>query len=188
MTDSFFTGDITDEPGSNGDSGGSGSSGYDAKGNVQNNLNTAIQGFGYQNGGTSAFSFNFNGGAGGGVTVGFNIAWDSQGNFAVQEVTGVGLDSLGASLTLNVEQTNARDVFQLEGRGGQGGVDGGEILVGEGGLIQGVGYEGYYVGTGLGVGSPVGASIYTTNTKNILEFNVFDEWNNVKEVFGFGNN
>ena len=128
-----------------------------------------------------------NAGWGVGGTLGANIVWDEEGNIAIQGVKGGGGDVPSISLTLNLELTNAKNVYHLEGVGGQAGIEGGEGLVGEGGAMFGKGYSGGYFGVGAGVGVPVGASGYIIQTRNILVINVNEIMNSVSEVFGYGN-
>jgi len=120
---------------------------------------------------TWGVSLNFNAGWGAGGTVGVNLVADDNWNVGLQVIVGGGGDVPSASVTLNLEDTNASDIFQLEGTGGQTGIDGGGGLVGEAGAMFGNGYSGGYVGGGIGVGVPVGVSGYVTNTSTVTSFN-----------------
>ena len=128
---------------------------------------------------TGALSLNLNVGWGVGGTLGANIAWDTEGNLALQLVAGGGGDTPGASLTGNLEITNAKNVHALSGIGAQAGVDVGEVIVFEGGYLTGNGYSGSYGGFGFGVGTPVGASGYVTNTTNVFTINLPSLWDSV---------
>ncbi|PCJ34065.1 MAG: hypothetical protein COA75_14205, partial [Cellvibrionales bacterium] len=125
---------------------------------------------------TAGISINVNFGFGVGGTIGLNVVGDDSGNIAIQSVLGGGGDTPGASLTGNYEATNADTVYELEGPGSQAGMDGGEVLVIEGGAIFGQGFSGWYAGYGAGFGSPVGASGYVTDTNTLLAFNPFKSY------------
>lgn len=125
---------------------------------------------------TTAVTANWNVGWGTGLTGGFNLVSDDEGNINLQVVWGAGGDTPGASLTLGAEFTNADNIDQLTGEGSQAGVDIGLGLAGESGVMFGEGYSGTYTTFGFSAGIPVGNSGYVTNTSNVFNgFNIFDD-------------
>ncbi|GGX65926.1 RHS repeat-associated core domain-containing protein [Saccharospirillum salsuginis] len=120
---------------------------------------------------TVAGGANFSFGWGAGATFGLNLVSDGNQNIGIQFVSGGGGDTPGASATGSIEYTTAETIYDLEGFGSQTAVDGGEVIVGEAGAMFGNGFSGGYAALGLGVGTPVGASGYVTDTTTLISFN-----------------
>ncbi len=134
---------------------------------------------------TLALSINFNFGRGiFGGTFGLNLVYDTKGNLGLQFVHGAGLDTPGVSITGNIEITNADTLYDLEGAGTQGMIDGGEGVIVEGGVMAGEGYRGIATGGGIGVGSPVGGSGLVTNTETIGAVNLPEVAEKVGDALG----
>ncbi len=114
---------------------------------------------------TVGVSFNVSGGWGVGGTAGVNLVFDNKGNFGLQTTYGIGGDTPGIAGTINGEYTDAETIYDLEGIGGQTGVDGGisPVVIEMGGMF-GEGFKGVYGGLGVGLGFPFGLSGYITDT------------------------
>ncbi len=142
---------------------------------------------------TFGLSLNASVGWGPGGTVGVNVVADNSGNIALQVVVGGGGDSPGASLTGNMEYTNAKNVDALTGFGSQAGIDVGDFVVAEFGSMQGAGYTGEYAGYGFAASPvPFGVSGYLTNTVNVFSINPYKYLNNLgksigKGIYGYAN-
>ena len=102
---------------------------------------------------TFGFSFNFAWGGGIGGIIGINFVIDGHGNFQIQWIKGAGgYTGQSYSVTFDLEWSNANCVKNLTGNGYQTGIDGGEGLSFELGVLGGNGYNGGYVGIGIGGG------------------------------------